>query len=120
MQYQCVYFIINVIFTLLQSIFMNFKVFLLISDISIFMLKYPLIYLRYIRKIQVPIYPSKPIFLTLHRGRSEKQLREHLCACSGLFGRKGTKGLLKLRSKTKQFNLIELGCSVHKGSQLVD
>ena len=32
-----VYLIINVIFTLLYSIFMNFKVFLLIFDISIFM-----------------------------------------------------------------------------------
>ena len=63
-----IYLIINVIFTLLENIFMNFKVFLLIFDISIFIKKYPPIYLRYIRyihKMQVPIYPSKPIFSTL-------------------------------------------------------
>ena len=65
---QCIYLIINVIFTLLESIFMNFKVFLLIFDISIFIKKYPPIYIRYIRyihKMQVPIYPLKPIFPTL-------------------------------------------------------
>ena len=65
---QCIYLIINVIFTLLENIFMNFKVFLLIFDISIFIKKYPPIYLRYIRyihKMQVPIYSSKPIFSTL-------------------------------------------------------
>ena len=65
---QCIYLIINVIFTLLESISMNFKVFLLIFDISIFIKKYPPIYLRYIRyihKMQIPIYPSKPIFPTL-------------------------------------------------------
>ena len=65
---QCIYLIINVIFTLLENIFMNFKVFLLIFDISIFIEKYPPIYLRYIRyihKMQVPIYSSKPIFSTL-------------------------------------------------------
>ena len=33
---QCIYLIINVIFTLLESISMNFKVFLLIFYISIF------------------------------------------------------------------------------------
>ena len=33
---QCIYLIINVIFTLLKNISMNFKVFLLIYDISIF------------------------------------------------------------------------------------
>ena len=63
-----IYLIINVIFTLLENIFINFKVFLLIFDISIFIKKYPPIYLRYIRyihKMQVPIYPSKPIFPTL-------------------------------------------------------
>ena len=63
---QCIYLIINVIFTLLESISMNFKVFLLIFDISIFIKKKnPSIYLRYIHKMQVPIYPSKPIFPTL-------------------------------------------------------
>ena len=62
---QCIYLIINVIFTLLENIFMNFKVFILIFDISIFIKKYPPIYLRYIHKMQVPIYPSKPIFSTL-------------------------------------------------------
>ena len=62
---QCIYLIINVIFTLLESISMNFKVFLLIFDISIFIKKYPPIYLRYIHKIQVSIYPSKLIFPTL-------------------------------------------------------
>ena len=65
---QCIYLIINVIFTLLENIFMNFKVFLLIFDISIFIKKYPPIYLRYIRyihKMQVPIYPLKQIFSTL-------------------------------------------------------
>ena len=62
---QCIYLIINVIFTLLENIFMNFKVFLLIFDISIFIKKYPPIYIRYIHKMQVPIYPSKPIFSTL-------------------------------------------------------
>ena len=62
---QCIYLIINVIFTLLENIFMNFKVFLLIFDISIFIKKYPPIYLRYIHKMQIPIYPSKPIFSTL-------------------------------------------------------
>ena len=41
---QCIYLIINVIFTLLESISMNFKVFLLIFDISIFIKKYPPIY----------------------------------------------------------------------------
>ena len=68
---QCIYLIINVIFTLLENIFMNFKVFLLIFDISIFIIKYPPIYLRYIRyihKMQVSIYPSKPIFPTLETG----------------------------------------------------
>ena len=44
--FQCIYFIINVIFTLLENIYMNFKVFLLIFDISIFIKKYPPIYLR--------------------------------------------------------------------------
>ena len=71
---QCIYLIINVIFTLLENIFMNFKVFLLIFDISIFIKKYPPIYLRYIRyihKMQVPIYPSKPIFSTLDIGKRE-------------------------------------------------
>ena len=65
---RCIYLIINVIFILLENLFMNFKVFLLIFDISIFIKKYPPIYLRYIRyihKMQVPIYPSKPIFSTL-------------------------------------------------------
>ena len=65
---QYIYLIINVIFTLLESISMNFKVFLLIFDISIFIKKYLSIYLRYIQyihKIQVPIYSSKPIFLTM-------------------------------------------------------
>ena len=41
---QCIYLIINVIFTLLESISMNFKVFLLIFYISIFIKKYPPIY----------------------------------------------------------------------------
>ena len=65
---QCIYLIINIIFTLLESIYMNFKVFLLIFDISIFIKKYPpiyLLYIRYIHKMQVSIYPSKPIFPTL-------------------------------------------------------
>ena len=65
---QYIYLIINVIFTLLESISMNFKVFLLIFDISIFIKNYSPIYLRYIQyihKMQVPIYPSKPIFPTL-------------------------------------------------------
>ena len=43
---------------------MNFKVFLVIFDISIFIQKYSP-YIRYIHKMQVPIYPSKPIFPTL-------------------------------------------------------
>ena len=42
---QCIYLIINVIFTFLESIYMNFKVFLLIFDISIFIKKYSPIYL---------------------------------------------------------------------------
>ena len=69
---QCIYLIINIIFTLLESIYIDFKVFLLIFDISIFIkkistdisIKYKY---RYIHKIQVPIYPSKPILLTLLR-----------------------------------------------------
>ena len=36
---QCIYLIINVIFTLLESFSMNFKVFLLIFDISLFIKK---------------------------------------------------------------------------------
>ena len=36
---QCIFLIINVIFTLLESISINFKVFLLIFDISIFIKK---------------------------------------------------------------------------------
>ena len=43
--FQCIYLIINVIFTLLKNIYMNFKVFLLIFDISIFIKKYLPIYL---------------------------------------------------------------------------
>ena len=62
---QCIYLIINVIFTLLENIFMNFKVFLLIFDISIFIKKNIHRYIRYIHKMQIPIYLSKSIFPTL-------------------------------------------------------
>ena len=84
---QCIYLIINVIFTLLENIFMNFKVFLLIFDISIFIKKYPPIYLRYIRyihKMQVPIYPSKPIFSTLVMGTSFFSI-QNMCIYSVLY-----------------------------------
>ena len=79
---QCIYLIINVIFTLLESISMNFKIFLLIFYISIFIKKYPLIYLRYIRyihKMQVPIYPSKPIFPTLLGTAGRSLTESHSC-----------------------------------------
>ena len=76
---QCIYLIINVIFSLLKIIYMNFKVFLLIFDISIFIKKYSPIYLRYIQyihKMQVPIYSSKPIFPTLLLYNQKENLRE--------------------------------------------
>ena len=65
---QFIYLIINVIFTLLECISMNFKIFFVNLRYIDIHKKYPLIYLRYIRyihKMQVSIYPSKSIFLTL-------------------------------------------------------